>query len=102
MREAITRAEKLVQQAERTSSEAQRAGEGVTTAVDEVDGLVARFTEAAPEAAPLELAGDAPAEAPPSAEAPEVDEETAEAPQRPLRVLGPEDLLPDDENWSHG
>jgi hypothetical protein len=101
VREAITRAEKLVQQAERTSSEAQRAGEGVTTAVDEVDGLVARFTEAAPAVTTREIALDAPAEAPRSAEVPEADE-TAEAPQRPLRVLGPEDLLPDDETWSHG
>jgi hypothetical protein len=23
-------------------------------------------------------------------------------PQRPLRVLGPDDFLPDDETWSHG
>ena len=80
VRDAIARGERLVQQAERTSSEAQKAGEGVNAAVEEVEGLHARF-------------GDAPVEEVPPRE---------EAPARPLRVLGPEDLLPDDENWSHG
>jgi len=101
VRDAITRGERLVQQAERTSSEAQRAGEGVTAAVDEVDGLSARFAEVARPAA-LELAatGLANEEEPTPASAP--DEDGEGAPGRPLRVLGPEDLLPDDETWSHG
>lgn len=46
VRDAIARGERLVQQAERTSSEALRAGEGVTAAVDEVDGLAARIGRA--------------------------------------------------------
>ncbi len=90
VKEAIARSEKLVQQAERTSSEALRAGEGVTAAVDEVDGLAARFSEA-PVRPDLELAASDPSNGDESAER-----------GRPLRVLGPEDLLPDDETWSHG
>ncbi|MEP7029277.1 MAG: hypothetical protein ABI960_11840 [Candidatus Eisenbacteria bacterium] len=104
VRDAIARGERLVQQAERTSSEAQRTGEDVIAAVDEVDGLAARLADAAPpevaamvspEVAPapdpaLKLAGDG------------TPDDATSAPARPLRVLGPEDLLPDDENWSHG
>jgi len=38
-----------------------------------------------------------------SGEATRSDErEEDDEPTRPLRVLGPEDLLPDDETWSHG
>ena len=56
----------------------------MNAAVEEVEGLHARFEGAEPE--PLAIA--------PRQEEP--------APARPLRVLGPEDLLPDDETWSHG
>jgi hypothetical protein len=107
-REAIARGEKLVQQAERTSSEAHRVGEGLGSAIDEVDGLAARLAERAP-------TGDSPGPAPGNTftrisvlleAGSEADDESAgestEGPQGPLRVLGPEDLLPDDENWSHG
>jgi uncharacterized protein YukE len=99
VKDAIARSERLVQQAERTSSEAQRAGEGVTAAVDEVDGLSARFAEVARPAA-LELAATGAGNEAESA--PASDEDGEGAPGRPLRVLGPEDLLPDDETWSHG
>ena len=108
VKEAIARSEKLVRQSERTSSDARRAGEGVAAAVNEVDGLAERFAEAAP------AAGDA-APAPPRAMAadatsqdqvPRAPGESANDPAsgllRPLRVLGPEDLLDDDETWSHG
>jgi len=91
VKDAIARGERLVQQAERTSSEAQRAGEGVSAAADEVEGLHVRFAEIAPPP-------------PPEPEPlPAIDEgEENDEPTRPLRVLGPEDLLPDDETWSHG
>ncbi len=106
VRDAIARGEKLVQQAERTSSEAQRTGEGVTAAVDEVDGLAERLREAAPPVFALPVvAPPAGIEfAPPNVAAaePAAPEAAATAPPRPLRVLGPEDLLPDDETWSHG
>ena len=102
IREAIARGEKLVRQSERTSSEARRAGEGVSAAVSEVDGLAERFSDAAPPAG----------EAPPAAAAKPDDavarapgdstNDPASGPARPLRVLGPEDLLDDDESWSHG
>ena len=107
-REAIARGEKLVQHAERTSSEAHRVGEGLGSAIDEVDGLAARLAERAP-------AGESPDPVPGNAftrisvlveAGTEADDavagEPSEGPQGPLRVLGPEDLLPDDENWSHG
>jgi hypothetical protein len=111
LEDAIARGEKLVQQAERTSSEALRAGEGMIAAVDEVDGLVARLE---PARKPLDLVVGAPAGATPAADPadpsdpsdPSDPDETVDAPApgptRPLRVLGPEDLLPDDETWSHG
>ena len=78
----------------------------MTAAVDEVDGLAERLREAAPPVpAPPVVAPPAVIDfAPSNVEAAEsaVPDEDATAPQRPLRVLGPEDLLPDDETWSHG
>lgn len=92
--EALARGEKLVQQAERTSSEALRAGDGVKVALDELDGYRARLEPApVPDAAAGE--GDAPADGeddgPPEDAA---DEVGAAAP--PMRVLGPGDVLDDD------
>jgi len=108
VREAIARSEKLVRQSERTSSEARRAGEGVSAAVSEVDGLAERFADALPaarEAAPAPpraMPADAPAQDPASRAAGETANDPAAGLHRPLRVLGPEDLLDDDETWSHG
>lgn len=85
MGEALARGEKLVQQAERTSSEALRAGDSMLGALDELDGLAARLEE------------------PPPAEASQGDAGPAEEdPPRPLRVLGPADVIEDDEAHSRG
>jgi len=93
--EALTRGEKLVQQAERTSSEALRAADGVKTALDELDGYRARLAP--------QPASDAEAAAPPAREtesdAPDGDA-AAPAPEAggaPMRVLGPSDVLDDDD-----
>jgi hypothetical protein len=103
VRDAISRGERLVQQAERTSSEALRAGEGVTAAVDEVDGLAARFAEAHEEPPPAAALAVEPEPLNEDEPALPDDEDEGHGPHgRPLRVLGPEDLLPDDETWSHG
>jgi hypothetical protein len=99
LREALARAEKLVKESERTSSESLRAGDAWTAVRDELDGLAARLVVAVPgEASEGAPAPDQPA-APP--EAPAADAIDARPP-RPLRVLGLDDLLPDDETLSHG
>jgi len=99
--EALARGEKLVQQAERTSSEALRAGEGVQVALDEIEGLRTRFEPPSPppgpglEADDMELAADDPGDAIALAEdlAPALDPAGP-----PMRVLGPADVLDDEDD----
>lgn len=89
--EALARGEKLVQQAERTSSEALRAGEGVRVALDELDGFRARLEPPLPAPAEAE-----PGEGPADAEGGEGHELDPAGP--PMRVLGPADLLEDEDD----
>ena len=99
--EALARGEKLVQQAERTSSEALRAGEGVQVALDEIEGLRTRLEPPSPppgpglEADDMELAADDPGDAIALAEdlAPALDPAGP-----PMRVLGPADVLVDEDD----
>ncbi len=93
--EALARGEKLVQQAERTSSEALRAGESMQVALDEIDGLRARLEPSASMPAPDDEGGSVP-EVP---SAPEGEFEPALDPAAPpMRVLGPADVLEDDDD----
>lgn len=92
--EALARGEKLVQQAERTSSEALRAGDGVRVALDELDGFRARLEPARPVVAAAD--GDAsPAGDDEPGEGEAGDDEADDA-SPPMRVLGPADVLDDD------
>ncbi len=85
--EALARGEKLVQQAERTSSEALRAGDGVRVALDELDGYRARLVATAPEAGLPAVESD------PAAETDAMPDGGA----APMRVLGPADVLDDED-----
>ncbi|MEO6462085.1 MAG: hypothetical protein ABIP29_03330 [Candidatus Eisenbacteria bacterium] len=92
--EALARGEKLVQQAERTSSEALRAGDGVRVALDELDGFRTRLAPPAPPPEDIEVALDA-------AGGLRDDGGFAPAPDPaapPMRVLGPADLLEDEDD----
>jgi len=96
--EALARGEKLVQQAERTSSEALRAGDGVRVALDELDGYRARLHPAAP----ADGAADADTRVDeilvePSSPAPPAPAPTPDAGAPPMRVLGPADVLDDED-----
>jgi len=99
VREALQRGEKLVQQAERTSSDALRAGDGLAIAVEEIEGLAARLE---PAAVPAPADEDAIAEDEIARAVPAVPSDEDEAPQRPLRVLGPDDVIADEGNRSRG
>jgi hypothetical protein len=91
--EALARGEKLVQQAERTSSEALRAGDGVRVALDELDGYRARL--AGP--APADAEADSAAAETDSAEAADTAADAADGGAPPMRVLGPADVLDDED-----
>jgi hypothetical protein len=104
--EALARGEKLVQQAERTSSEALRAGEGVRVALDELDGFRARLEPPAPlpPAGEPDLEGAAEGAAGAGGEGhdaaggeggPGLELDPAGP---PMRVLGPADLLDDEDD----
>ena len=95
--EALARGEKLVQQAERTSTEALRAGEGMRVALDEIDGLRTRLEPPSPPPPP---AAEEPAEAgaPASAGDDENFEPALDPAAPPMRVLGPADVLDDEDD----
>lgn len=100
--EALARGEKLVQQAERTSSEALRAGEGVRVALDELDGYRARL-EPPPPPAPAEAGAEGEdGEAAFDAEGGLHDdgrfEPALDPAAPPMRVLGPADVLDDEDD----
>jgi HAMP domain-containing protein len=98
--EALARGEKLVQQAERTSSEALRAGDGVRVALDELDGYRARLES--PPAPRFEPDVDALLDAVErSMEAPAAPPPTGDAGAPPMRVLGPADVLDDEDEVGH-
>jgi hypothetical protein len=94
--EALARGEKLVQQAERTSSEALRAGDGVRVALDELDGYRARLASPPPPAVEPDVDAlvDAVDHAMHASAAPPP---TADTGAPPMRVLGPADVLDDED-----
>jgi len=90
--EALARGEKLVQQAERTSSEALRAGDGVRVALDELDGYRMRLAPQAPATTAMK-----PADARDEAGRDVGAESGSDGGAPPMRVLGPADVLDDDD-----
>ncbi|MGH7724634.1 MAG: hypothetical protein ACREOU_04325 [Candidatus Eiseniibacteriota bacterium] len=105
--EALARGEKLVQQAERTSSEALRAGDSMLGALDELEGLAARLdvrngADLMKAVSEREHEGKSDSErvrrdAPDEPDEPDATEDPeSDASARPLRVLGPADVLDDD------
>lgn len=96
--EALARGEKLVHQAERTSSDALRAGESMRGALDELDGLAARLE---PPREARQASGDEAAETPGRPPLSGIAAASGE-PTRPLRVLGPGDVIEDEEAGFRG